>query len=203
MGDASGDETAGARGPALGGGGVGLRRAGPADAGLIAAWREEPSTGRFMPNRRRSLPELEAMLAQRAAPPIDPELAETVQWIVEVGPEPVGWIRLTVTDRAHAVGEVGYTIGERFRGRGIATAALRAAVALAFAASGADLARLEAVAAVANVASRRVLEKAGFGFEGVARGLLLIGGARVDHARYGRLRTEAGVRSKGGEASGR
>ncbi|MDP9362932.1 MAG: GNAT family N-acetyltransferase, partial [Chloroflexota bacterium] len=53
-----------------------------------------------------------------------------------------------------------------------------------------DLGRLEAVAAVGNAASRRVLEKADFRAEGVARGLLVIGGKRVDHVRYGLLRDE-------------
>jgi len=143
-----------------------------------------------MPNRRRSIEELRARLAERAAPAVDPDLAGTVQWMIEAGGEPVGWVRLTVTDRENGLGDVGYTVGERFRGRGYASAGLRAAVAAAFAPTGADLDRLEAVAAVGNGASRRVLEKAGFRVEGIARGLLAIGGVRVDHVRYGLLRDE-------------
>jgi ribosomal-protein-alanine N-acetyltransferase len=170
--------------------GVVVRRATPADAELVAAWRDEPSTARYMPNRRRSVEELRARLAERAAPAVDPNLAGTVQWMIEANGEPVGWVRLTVTDRENGLGDVGYTVGERFRGRGYASAGLRAAVAAAFAPTGADLDRLEAVAAVGNAASRRVLEKAGFRAEGVARGLLAIGGERVDHVRYGLLRDE-------------
>jgi ribosomal-protein-alanine N-acetyltransferase len=49
---------------------------------------------------------------------------------------------------------------------------------------------LEANAATANVASRRVLEKAGFTHEGRARGLLIIAGERVDHERYALLRSD-------------
>jgi ribosomal-protein-alanine N-acetyltransferase len=49
---------------------------------------------------------------------------------------------------------------------------------------------VEAVEAVGNAASRRVLEKTGFRCEGIARGLLVIGGERVDHARYAVLRPE-------------
>lgn len=182
-------------------GAASLRRAGPGDAGLVAAWRGEPSAGRFMPNRRRTLAEYRAMLAEAAADGIGPGLAGTVRWIVEAGGEPVGWIRLSVTDREHGVGDVGYGIGEAHRGRGHATAAVRATLGIAFGAAGADLGRVEAVAAVGNAASRRVLEAAGFRFEGVARGLLVIGGERVDHARYGVLREEWAAR-EGGAARG-
>jgi ribosomal-protein-alanine N-acetyltransferase len=50
------------------------------------------------------------------------------------------------------------------------------------------MARLEAIAAVDNHASRRVLQKAGFHEEGVAKHLLVINGIRVDHVRFGLVR---------------
>ncbi|HYI25322.1 MAG TPA: GNAT family protein, partial [Thermomicrobiales bacterium] len=68
--------------------------------------------------------------------------------------------------------------------------AMRQVIALAFDPNGLDLGRLEAVAAVDNLASRRVLAKAGFIEEGIARGLLVIGGERVDHVRFGLLRPD-------------
>lgn len=83
-----------------------------------------------------------------------------------------------------------YTIGEAHRRQGCATAAVRLVVALAFDPAGPDLARLEAVAAVGNRGSQRVLERAGFTREGRARGLLIIGGRRVDHYRYELLRDD-------------
>ena len=43
-----------------------------------------------------------------------------MRWIVEADGEPVGWVTLEVESREHAIGSVGYTIGERFRGRGYA-----------------------------------------------------------------------------------
>jgi ribosomal-protein-alanine N-acetyltransferase len=61
-------------------------------------------------------------------------------------------------------------------------------IALVFDPNGLDLDRLEAVAAVENLPSRRVLAKAGFVEEGVARGLLVTAGDRVDHVRFGLLR---------------
>ena len=102
--------------------------------------------------------------------------------------EPVGWISLRDVNREHQLGAVGYTIGERFRGRGFATAAVRALLPFAFEDS--DLERVEAIAAVANTASRRVLERADFRCEGIARALLAIDGVRVDHARYALLRSD-------------
>jgi ribosomal-protein-alanine N-acetyltransferase len=79
-------------------------------------------------------------------------------------------------------------VSEAFRGQGVATAALIQLVSLAFARDGLDLARLEAIAAVDNHASRRVLRKAGFHEEGIAKHLLVIDGIRVDHVRSGLVR---------------
>src|ERR1051325_4226534 len=62
--------------------------------------------------------------------------------------------------------EVGYWVGADLRGRGIATAATRAAARWAFGAVP-SLARLQLRADVDNVASNRVAEKAGFTHEGV------------------------------------
>ena len=172
---------------------IALRRATPADAELIQGWRTEPSASRYQPLRRLSLAELRGALAERAARSLDARLDGEVQWVVEAGGEPVGWVTLTVTSREHGVGVVGYTIGERHRGRGYATAAVRAVLPLAFSPAGAGLWRLEAVAPVGNAASRRVLARAGFRYEGIARGYLVIGGRRVDHVRYALLRPERDV----------
>lgn len=64
------------------------------------------------------------------------------------------------------------------RGRGYMPAALAALSAWGFTTLG--LARIEWKAHVGNTASRRVAEKAGFAFEGTARGGLQHRGERVD-----------------------
>lgn len=197
------------RSPAVAGAGgdeeVGLRRAVAADAEAIWRLRREPSAARFQPLRTRSLAEVRERLAERAGRPLGPGLAGEVQWVIERGGEVAGWLTLSVDSREHGLGSLGYTVGERHRGRGVATAALRAVLPAAFARDGADLARLEAVAATANAASRRVLEKVGFACEGIARGYLVIGGVRVDHARYALLRGEWGAAraTVAGELGGR
>lgn len=83
---------------------------------------------------------------------------------------------------------VGYSMDERFAGRGIATAATRAIVLFAFNQVGVH--RVEAYVAPKNDASIRVLEKAGFVREGLLRKLLYINGEWVDHYMYAILKED-------------
>jgi RimJ/RimL family protein N-acetyltransferase len=87
--------------------------------------------------------------------------------------------------------EVGYWIGADARGRGIATAATRAVARWAFDAVP-ELERLQLRAAVENVASNRVAEKAGFTREGVLRSqrFNVRLGRRVDFVMWSLLREE-------------
>ena len=172
---------------------VRLRRAEPADAAFLHAVRAEPSAARFQPLRSYSERRLRQLIELRAGAPLDRHLDAKVQWVILADDRAAGWITLDVTSREHGIGAVGYTVSEAFRGRGIATSALRILIDIAFAPRQLDLERLEAVAAVENIASRRVLEHAGFVPEGTARGLLRIGGRRVDHVRYGLLRVDRDV----------
>lgn len=169
---------------------VTLRRSEPADAALLCVWRSEPSAARYQPLGQMSMSALRSRLRTWGALPLDATFAAKTQWTIERDGEPAGWISLTVLDREHGRAAIGYTIGEAFRGKGCATAAVRLVIALAFDWHGLDLDRLEAVTAVGNRPSQRVLERAGFTREGVARGLLAIGGQRVDHYRYGLLRDD-------------
>lgn len=169
---------------------VSLRRATEDDAGLFAAIRAEPSASRFQPLRLYSEERLRSLLRQRATLPLDSTLDAKVQWAIMADDEAVGWITLDVTDREHAIGNVGYTVAEGARRRGFAQSALGQIVALAFDPESIALERLEAVVTTANVASQRVLERAGFQWEGTARGLLRINGERLDHKRYGLLRND-------------
>jgi RimJ/RimL family protein N-acetyltransferase len=83
---------------------------------------------------------------------------------------------------------VGYWLGRAFWGRGIATEALRALTAHAFASI--YLNRLEAGVFPWNRASMRVLEKAGYRFETVLKGRLFKDGAAYDEHLYARLRDD-------------
>lgn len=165
-----------------------LRRAAPDDAEVFFAIRGEPSASRYQPLRPLTVADLRARLATQAALRVDGDLSGEVQWLVDADGQPAGWVTLKDVVREHGLAAIGYTISERWRGRGVATAAVAALLPIAF--ETVDLIRLEAVAAVDNHASRRVLERNGFCCEGIARALLLIAGHRVDHARYALLRSE-------------
>jgi RimJ/RimL family protein N-acetyltransferase len=161
-----------------------------ADAPAIHAFRSEPSARRFQPLRQVPLEFVAATIAERASLPLDGRLEGKVQWVIAVEGQPAGWISLDVTNREHGIAAIGYTVGEALRGRGAATAATRLVIEVAFDRAGLALERLEAVAAVGNLASRRVLLNAGMREEGIARGLLVIDGTRTDHMRFGLLRTD-------------
>jgi RimJ/RimL family protein N-acetyltransferase len=82
--------------------------------------------------------------------------------------------------------DIGYWLAEPFWGRGLATVALRAATTHAFARF--DLERLQAAVFEWNPASVRVLEKAGYGFEGRLRRSITKDGRVGDTLLYARLR---------------
>jgi [ribosomal protein S5]-alanine N-acetyltransferase len=80
-------------------------------------------------------------------------------------------------------GSIGYWIGEPFSGQGYMTEAVRAVAPFAF--DRLRLHRLEAACLANNDASMRVLQKAGFQREGVARDYLKINGRWQDHVLFG------------------
>lgn len=77
-----------------------------------------------------------------------------------------------------ATGDIGYAFAPRFHGRGFATEAVRELVRHAF--EEGEARRIEAQVFVGNIASRRVLEKNGFEFEGTLAQAILKRGQRVD-----------------------
>ncbi|MDX2236077.1 MAG: GNAT family protein [Hyphomonadaceae bacterium] len=83
---------------------------------------------------------------------------------------------------------LGYWVGVGHLRRGYATEAARALVRFAF--EDLDLHRVEAACQPDNIASQRVLAKAGFEPEGRARDYLRINGAWRDHLLFARIRDE-------------
>jgi ribosomal-protein-alanine N-acetyltransferase len=117
------------------------------------------------------------------------ELGHAWPWFVFADGELVGAVTLSNVRRGVAdSGVLGYWIGEPMAGRGYATAAVRAAVRHAF--GELKLHRVEAACLPTNVASRRVLEKAGFTNEGRARAYLKINGEWADHLLFGVVEDE-------------
>lgn len=101
----------------------------------------------------------------------------------------VGGIGLSNVRRGVAqTGTVGYWVGEAHARRGFTSEATRLVVDFAFHQLG--LHRVEAACLPTNAASRGLLEKVGFRYEGYARGYLRIDGAWRDHVLYAVLRED-------------
>jgi RimJ/RimL family protein N-acetyltransferase len=171
---------------------VRLRRATAEDAEFFDRLHNQPSSLRFQASPKRSMDEVQALLAQQAAVELGPKAVAKFYWVIQTDGVESGILQLDVNAgfRQQDNSTMGYTVDEAMQGRGVATAAVREAIRIAFGEGGLGLERIEAVAAVENTASRRVLEKSGFHFEGVRRGLLRIQGQRVDHACYGILKSD-------------
>ncbi|MFD0858781.1 GNAT family N-acetyltransferase [Roseovarius aquimarinus] len=93
-------------------------------------------------------------------------------------------------------GTLGYWIGEAYARQGYMREAIPAVVHYAF--DRLDLSRIEAACLPSNTASRGLLEKSGFKYEGVAQSYLQIGGRWRTHVLYAALRGDRRGRSDAG-----
>lgn len=106
---------------------------------------------------------------------------------IDVAGEAVGGIGFTLQpDVGYRSAEIGYWLGEDFWGRGITTEALIAVTDYAF--SKFDVCRLYAHVFDGNDASARVLEKAGYEFEGRMRKSVTKEGRTMDQIMYAMVR---------------
>lgn len=101
----------------------------------------------------------------------------------------VGAVTLDNIRRGPAqAGTLGYWVGAPYQRQGYMREAIEAVVHHAF--SALDLSRIEAGCLPENVASRGVLEKVGFKYEGVAQSYLQINGRWRNHVLYANLRSD-------------
>jgi RimJ/RimL family protein N-acetyltransferase len=96
--------------------------------------------------------------------------------------ELIGSIALNHWQSENGMANVGYWVRQSHQERGVATAAVRLLCRHALRVT--ELTRLEIVIAADNHASRRVAEKAGAQFEGIARRRLTLRGEPLDAAIY-------------------
>lgn len=109
---------------------------------------------------------------------------------IEVAGEAVGGVSLEIgPDIERCTAEIGYWIGQRHWGGGIATAALQGATEYALAAL--PLTRIFALPFLRNPASLRVLEKAGYMREAILRRSAIKDGIVLDRALYAFISEEA------------
>jgi RimJ/RimL family protein N-acetyltransferase len=148
------------------GGAIRLRRPRTGDVDAIVASCQDPEALRWttVPHPYRPA-DAETFLAYAAERWTSGQGA--VFAVADAADAYVGSMELRINPKDPAVADVGYLIAAPARGRGYATAALRALCAWAFETLG--LARIEWRAYVGNDASRRTAERAGFTIEGVCR----------------------------------
>lgn len=96
--------------------------------------------------------------------------------------EVLGCVGINQFNRVHNFANVGYWVRTSRVGRGVASAAVLSLADFAF--GELKLSRIEIVAQVDNVASRRVAEKVGCRFEGIARNRIVYKGQPRDAALY-------------------
>jgi RimJ/RimL family protein N-acetyltransferase len=94
----------------------------------------------------------------------------------------IGGIGLRPSPAAVHRADIGYWIAQPYRGKGLATAGVRALVAYGFSELG--LKRIEATSFPDNIASHRVLEKAGLKREGLLVGYHLKNGSLIDACMF-------------------
>ena len=108
-------------------------------------------------------------------------------WAIDVAGGAVGGIGIVLHDDVERhTAEIGYWLGESHWGRGIVTTALRATTAYAF--ERFNLLRIYAVPFARNAASARVLEKAGYQYEGTLRRSAIKDGTVLDQHLYACVR---------------
>ena len=165
----------------------------------LRAWRGEDAAAlarllnnkHILDNLRDGLPYpyTERDGAEYIAAMLASDPARTFAFAITAGGRVVGSIGAFRCDNIHfRTAELGYYIGEEYWGQGLGTSAVRQLCAHVFRES--DIIRIFAEPFACNTASCRVLEKAGFQFEGVLRRNAVKNGRVLDMRMYSQIRPE-------------
>ncbi|HYZ01617.1 MAG TPA: GNAT family protein [Candidatus Binatia bacterium] len=163
-----------------------LREFEDGDVDAATAWISDPAVTRFMTWDPGDRARAAAWLRQVAA---DAEALPRTSWELAVVEVETGLVvgagRLTVRDAQHRCGDIGYVLRRDRWGRGLGSEVARQLVERGFERVG--LHRIEATCDVENVASARVLEKAGLRLEGRLRERFQVRGEWRDLLLYAAL----------------
>jgi [ribosomal protein S5]-alanine N-acetyltransferase len=153
------------------------------DAESLARHANNPRVARTLRDR---FPHPYTIEIARAWLPTVASAEPVTSFAIEADGEAVGGIGLSMgTDVARRSVEIGYWLSEDYWGRGIMTEAVAAAAEFGFA--NLDICRMYAHTFSNNPASARVLEKAGFTFEGRLRKSVFKNGEFLDELIYARI----------------
>jgi RimJ/RimL family protein N-acetyltransferase len=143
-----------------------------ADQDAVHAFASDPVATRFMEWGPNDIHDTRAFLSMAVAQTSQRQRTE-FEFAAVLGddlPEAgqvIGSVSVRVTDRQHQQGELGYIFAPARWSRGYATEATKALLAFGF--GSLDLHRIAATCHPDNLASARVLEKAGMAYEGRLR----------------------------------
>jgi RimJ/RimL family protein N-acetyltransferase len=152
-------------------------------AGLLRAVRESVnSVGRWLPWCTADYGEQHAVDWIRHCGDRWTSGEEFTFAIVDARGEFLGAVGLNHRNREHNFASIGYWIRESARGRALASRVAREVIRFGF--DRVRLPRIEIVAAVENVASRRTAERTGARLEGIQRNRLRVREGAVDAAMY-------------------
>jgi [ribosomal protein S5]-alanine N-acetyltransferase len=164
-----------------------LRHLASDDAPALLAFMKENRDflEQWEPVREKGFYTLDAQAADIEAAAADAEADRRHAFGIFLDSELVGRIALSQIFRGiFQNAYLGYSIGERWNGQGLATEAV--GVAMRFAFDDLALHRVQAAVMPRNIGSIRVLEKNGFREEGYAVGYLCINGVWEDHRIFAR-----------------
>ena len=114
---------------------------------------------------------------------VDADSNNTFAWAITADDIVVGGIGVFRKDNVHRLtAEMGYWISEDYWGKGITTEAVKQACAHVF--ENSDIIRIFAEPYAVNTGSCRVLEKAGFTYEGTLRNNAIKNGQIIDMKMY-------------------
>ena len=158
-----------------------LRKITPDDAQMVYAWMGDPEVCQYEcwkphPDAGWSRGYIEEVLGGYASDRL-------YHWGIELAGTLIGSVCAVNVDDLHEKAVLGYALARAFWSRGYATEAVRAVLRYMFTEVG--LHRMEASHAVGNIASGRVLEKAGMLLEGRAKDYLLFNCGFQDSSLYG------------------
>lgn len=157
-----------------------LRHIKMSDAKVLFEIEQDKKTQKNMMSSAKSIKEVESSLKKRVYD-YRKRKPSGEKFIIEVNGEVAGDISIHGLNESNAEhrGIISYSIHPKFRGKGIATKAVKLITDYAF--KKYKLVRLSARCRTFNKASARVLEKAGFTFEGIHKKELKKGNQYLDN----------------------
>jgi ribosomal-protein-alanine N-acetyltransferase len=170
------------------GGGVVLRPLGADDAAELAHayTRNREHLSPWEPRRAADFYTVAGQVVRVRDQLAQREAGRLMPWLLADGKRVVGAMNLSnITFGAFRSGNLGYWVDAAYNGRGLATGAVEAVCQAASERLG--LHRIEAGTLVRNLASQRVLGKAGFELIGTAPRYLHIDGEWRDHLLFQRI----------------